>query len=469
MISQSNKTIKRPEPNATEKFLAQGLRPGDEFQVQPIDRALIFEPVKRVAIFAEAFLPKIDGVSKTAVLVTRHLQQSGREVIIFTPDNNGNTPEQLGPSQVISVPSVEMPFAPETKVGFPSPIVNIHLDEFKPDLIHLFSPAVLSMAGIWYAQTHELPIVANYQTDLPGYTTQYGLNLLYQPVRTALRAIHNASHLTLAPAHTIIRQLREWGFERLRLWGRGVDTERFSPTRRSDEMRKQLLAGRPDDSLLVLYVGRLAAEKRIDLLTKVAELEGVALTIVGDGEARSDLEMLFGERAYFTGYLFGEELAQAYASADLFAFTGTNETFGQVTMEAMASGLPALVPNAGGVVDLVLDGMNGYICQENPEDFRQKVELLRDAPEKCQMMRQFARIFAEQRPWTTVMEELEKYYGEACTINKEMLQVAQRERIRLRERINANRPGEADDIPRRRRARLEQRTFGEEPFYQDDC
>lgn len=468
MNSHSNKITKRSELNATEEFLARGLRPGNEFQVPPIDKNLTFEPVKRVAIFAEAFLPKIDGVSKTAVLVTRHLQQSEREVIIFTPDNNGNTPEQLGPSQVVSVPSVEMPFAPETKVGFPSPIVNVHLDEFKPDLIHLFSPAVLSMAGIWYGQNRELPIVANYQTDLPGYTTQYGLNLFYQPVRTALRAIHNASHLTLAPAHTIIRQLQDWGFERLRLWARGVDTERFTPTKRSEEMRQQLLAGRPEGNLLVLYVGRLAAEKRIDLLTKVARLEGTALTIVGDGEARSDLEALFGERAHFTGYLFGEELAQAYASADLFTFTGTNETFGQVIMEAMASGLPTLVPNAGGVVDLVLDGMNGYICQDNPEDFRRKVELLRDAPEKRQMMSQFARIFAEQRPWTTVMEELEKYYGEACAINKEMLQAVQRERLRLRERINTSRQ-ESDDLPRRRRARLERELDEEPSIYQDGC
>lgn len=407
--------------NPTDEFVQSGLRPGDEFQVTPLDPALIYAPVKRVAIFAEAFLPKIDGVSKTAVLVIRHLQQSGREVIIFTPDNNGNTPEALGPSKVIAVPSLEFPFAPETKVGFPSALVNEHLDEFQPDVIHLFSPAILSMAGVWYGQTHELPIIANYQTDLPGYARRYGFDLFSQPIRRILRGLHNASHLTLAPTHSVIRDLKEWGFERLRLWARGVDTSRFTPEKRSDEMRKRLLAGRPEDSVIVLYVGRLATEKRVELLEEVARLEGVALVIIGDGERRPALEELFGDRAHFAGYLFGEELAAAYASADVFAFTGTNETFGQVVMEAMASGLPVLVPNAGGVVDLVLDGMNGYVCQETAQDFRNKIAILLEHTQERIRMGQLALEYARQHPWTKLMEQLEIYYEEACQINQEML------------------------------------------------
>lgn len=406
--------------NPTTEYVKKGVRPGDEFQVGAISPSVALAPIRRVALFAEAFLPKIDGVSKTAVLVARHLQNTGRDVLIFAPDNDGNTPRFLGASQVIAVPSLGLPFVPETKVGFPSLLVASHLDDFQPDMIHLFSPAVLSMAGVLFGTNRRVPVIANYQTDLPGYTARYGVNLLHNPIRDALRVMHNRAHLTLVPSHTIIRQLKGWGFQRLRLWARGADLHRFSPQRRSAAMRARLLAGRPDDSLLILYVGRLATEKRVELLAEAARLPGVALTIIGDGAEREKLESLFGASAHFTGYLFGDELADAYASADVFAFTGTNETFGQVVLEAMASGLPVLVPNAGGVVDLVLDGMNGYISQEDAADLRNLVARLRDHPTQRQRMGELAREYALQRPWESLMEQLEGYYWEAWRLDEHL-------------------------------------------------
>lgn len=406
--------------NPTDEYLEKGVRPGDEFQVGMISPTVELAPVRKIALFAEGFLPKIDGVSKTAVLVARHLQNTGREVLIFAPDNNGHTPEYLGPSRVVSVPALGLPMAPETKMAFPTFQVTSALDEFQPDLIHLFSPAVLSMAGVLFGANQRVPVIANYQTDLPGYATRYGYNFFSTPIRDALRVMHNRAHLNLAPTHTIIRQLKEWGFRRLRLWGRGSDHQRFGPQRRSEAMRKRLLGDRPEDSLVVIYVGRLATEKRVDLLAEVAQLEGVALTIIGDGAAREELEQLFQGKAQFAGYMFGDELAEAFASADLFAFTGTNETFGQVVMEAMTSGLPVLVPNSGGVVDLVLDGMNGYICQEDPGDFRRKVLKIRNNPEHRQRMGELAREYALSRPWETLMEELEDYYWEAWRLNERL-------------------------------------------------
>jgi glycosyltransferase involved in cell wall biosynthesis len=413
-------TLLKPRRNATEEFVKKGVRPGEDFRVGAIRPEVRLAPIKRVAIFAEAFLPKIDGVSKTAVLVARHLMNTQREVLIFAPDNNGYTPKMLDKAPVITVPSWGLPFVPETKVGFPAPMVTTHLDEFQPDMIHLFSPAVLSVAGVLFGTNRRVPVVANYQTDLPGYSARYGYSLLSNTIRDGLRVMHNRAHLTLVPSHTIIRQLKEWGFRRLRLWTRGVDSQMFTPQRRSAEMRQRLLAGRPDSSLLVIYVGRLATEKRVDLLREVAKLPGVALTIVGDGAQREELEAMFGGQAHFTGYMFGEELATAYASADLFAFTGTNETFGQVVTEAMASGLPVLVPNAGGVVDLVLDGMNGYICQEDPDDYRNRVAWMRDHPERRQRMSELALEYTHTRPWESLMEELEEHYWEAWRLNQRL-------------------------------------------------
>jgi len=263
-----------------------------------------------------------------------------------------------------------------------------------------------------------IPIVANYQTDLPAYAGQYGYPLLHLPIREGLRLIHNLCHLTLAPSTATIEQLRAWGFHRVHRWARGVNSQRFNPARRSTAWRERLLAGRPKDSLLVLYAGRLAREKRLALLLDVARLPGVALTIIGDGALRHEIEADFaGTDTVFTGYLFGDDLAQAYASADVFAFTGTNETFGQVVLEAMASGLPVVVPDRGGVTDLALPGRTGLVCPETPEAFSAAVRLLRDDPVQRQRLAWGARQYAEARPWEAIMAQLEGYYARAVRLN----------------------------------------------------
>jgi glycosyltransferase involved in cell wall biosynthesis len=372
--------------------------------------------VRRVAIIAEAFLPKVDGVSKTAYLTLQYLQQTGREVLVFAPDT---APQHVGSAQVIPLPSLGMPLAPETRVALPTMLVGNYLDEFAPDLIHMFSPALLSLSAMLSGRRRNIPIIANYQTDLPGYAGHYGLHFLSQPARDILRYIHNGCHLTLAPTQRILRQLRAWGYHRLRHWGRGVNLERFNPNRRSQEWRERLLNGRDPDSLVCVYVGRLANEKRVDLLLETARTPGIALTIIGDGALREELEARFaGTGTHFMGYVFGDDLGRAYASADVFMFTGPNETFGQVAMEAQASGLPAIVINQGGVADLVTDGVTGFHVPEDPHTFAGAATRLRDDPGLRQRMAQAARRYAEQHPWEAIMAQLEGYYGEAVRLNE---------------------------------------------------
>ncbi len=388
---------------------------GSEFDLRPPDPSVVVAPIKRVALFAEAFLPKFDGVSKTALLTLRHLQLTGRDVMVFAPDT---APQFIGPSQIIPLPSLGMPLYPETRVALPSLIVSAYLDDFQPDLIQLFSPVFLSLAGALTGRNMRVPVVANYQTDLPGYAEQYGYPLLNLPIREGLRMLHNLCHLTLAPSSYTIAQLQGWGFKRLRRWGRGVDCDRFNPSHRRVNWRQRLLAGRPDDSLLCLYVGRLAREKRLDLLRQVATLPGVALTIVGDGAIRDEVEVGFaGTNTHFTGYLFGDNLAAAYASADVFTFTGTYETFGQVVLEAMASGLPVVVPDSGGVTDMAIPNETGIICKPTPDSFAEAVKRLRHHPGYRRRLASGARRFALARPWATLMAQLEGYYGEALRLN----------------------------------------------------
>ena len=375
-----------------------------------------FADVKKVAILTESFLPKVDGVVKTTYLTIRYLQETGRDVLVFAPDIAVN---MIGNSPVIPLRSIGIPQAPETRMALPNPVVARHLHDFQPDLIHLFSPAAMAVNGMAVGRHLNVPVIANYQTDLPGYVGQYGFPMLSNPVNRWLRYIHNGCHLTLAPTQTIIRQLKAEGYRRVRQWGRGVNTERFNPDHATRTMREKLLNGRDPNSLLCLYVGRLAYEKRVDLLLDVAKLEGVALTIVGDGALRGQLENLFeGSNTHFTGYLIGDELAQAYASADMFVFTGENETFGQVIQEAMASGLPSVVVNSGGAPDVMIDGEIGWVVDPSAQAFTDGVRSLRDHPQRRIEMGIKARQVAEQRPWSALMAQLEGYYEEAYTMNQ---------------------------------------------------
>ena len=231
---------------------------GGEFALAPPDPSIALAPVKRVAIIAEAFLPKVDGVSKTAYLSLRYLQQTGREVIVIAPDY---APTHIGESSVYAMPSFGVWVAPETRVGLPHPQVMQRLEEFKPDLVHMFSPFILSLTGMAYARQAGIPVIANYQTDLPGYAGAYGWNFLSQMARDWLRFIHNNCHSTLAPSTWTMQQLHEWGYHRVRRWGRGVNSQRFNPNRRNDITRARLLNGRDPKSMLVVYVGPLAPGK----------------------------------------------------------------------------------------------------------------------------------------------------------------------------------------------------------------
>jgi phosphatidylinositol alpha 1,6-mannosyltransferase len=391
-------------------FFGNPLLTDDIHTVQP------FEKIKKVAVLTESFLPKVDGVVKTAYLTIRYLQETGREVLVFAPDI---AVHEVGKSQVIPLPSISVPQAPETRIALPNPTVARHIEAFQPDLIHLFSPAAMAVNGMAMGRHLNVPVIANYQTDLPGYAGQYGYPMLSSPLNRWLRYIHNGCHLTLAPTRTVIRQLNDDGFRRVRHWGRGVNTVRFNPNHATQAMRETLLNGRDPNALLCIYVGRLANEKRIDLLLDVAELEGVALTIIGDGALREDLEELFAEtHTYFTGYLIGDELAQAFASADVFTFTGENETFGQVIQEAMASGLPSVVVNSGGAPDVIDDGETGMVVEPTSQAFAGIIRYLRDNPTVGTVMGDRARDIAEQRPWSALMAQIEGYYEEAYMMNQ---------------------------------------------------
>src|SRR5690606_31489671 len=213
---------------------------------------------------------------------------------------------------------------------------------------------------------------------------------------------------------------RGLGIERVRLWPKAVDTDLFRPERRTRAMRERLTAGHPDDKLIVC-VGRLSFEKRIDwLYAPVTQIPGVRLALVGSGPAEEELKHRFaGTRTVFTGYMEGLELAAAYASADVFVFPSDTETLGFVAMEAMACGVPAVGARAGGIPDVIEDGVNGLMFTPlDLGDLTKKVKrLLNDAELRSRLGRQ-ARLDMEQHSWRAATEGLLEHYENAIRVHR---------------------------------------------------
>ncbi len=363
----------------------------------------------RIALFTETFYPKVDGIVTRLCRTVEQLQRAGDRVLVFSPDY-GIT-EYKG-AEVYGVTGYPLPLYPELKLAFPTPSLGRKLEAFNPDLIHVVNPAVLGVGGIYYAKSLKIPLVASYHTHLPKYLQHYGLGVLEPLLWELLKAAHNQAELNLCTSMAMVEELRNHDIERVDLWQRGVDTELFQPHLASREMRDRLSQGHPDSPLL-LYVGRLGAEKEIDRIKPVLEaIPDARLALVGDGPTRQQLEQHFaGTPTNFVGYLHGEELASAFASADAFIFPSRTETLGLVLLEAMAAGCPVVAAARGGILDIVTDGVNGYLFDPDEDNgaIAATQRLLANQIER-QSLRQNARKEAEQWGWQAATAQLRRYY-----------------------------------------------------------
>jgi glycosyltransferase involved in cell wall biosynthesis len=363
----------------------------------------------RIALFTETFLPKVDGIVTRLSHTVDHLQRSGDQVLIVSPD--GGLTEYKG-AKIYGVPGFPLPLYPELKLALPRPSIGQTLDDFRPDLIHVVNPAVLGLAGLYHAKTCRVPLVASYHTHLPKYLEHYGLGMLEGVLWELLKAMHNQAQLNLCTSTAMQEELTSHGIERVALWQRGVDTELFQPSLANREMRTRLTQGNSDHPLL-LYVGRLSAEKEIDRIKPVLQaIPEARLALVGDGPYRQELEAVFADSpAYFVGYLTGTDLAAAFASADAFVFPSRTETLGLVLLEAMAAGCPVIAANAGGIPDIVTDGINGYLF--DPTDEQGAIvatQRLLAHPEERDALRRHARQEAERWGWAAATRQLQRYY-----------------------------------------------------------
>ena len=360
----------------------------------------------RVALVAETFSPAVNGVVNSVRRVADQLCLRGHTPVVVAPSGESYRGQFGHRIEVVTVPAVAVPGYGDLVVARPRLDVRPVLTDVAPDVVHLASPAVLGWSAVRAARELDLPSVAVFQTDLAAFARRNHAGLSQRWVWNRLRRLHNAADLTLVPSSATAYQLRRQGIGPLAVWTRGVDAALFDPARHDEQWRRSL-AG---DRLLVGFVGRLAPEKRVELLAAVDRLPGVALVVVGDGPRRRALERALPE-ARFTGQLTGEDLGTAMASLDLLVHPGADETFCQVVQEALCAGVPVIAPASGGPLDLVRHGSNGQLwAGEDPDVLAAQVAALADDRDALRALALEARPSVSWRTWSRVTDGLLGHY-----------------------------------------------------------
>ncbi|WP_298585707.1 glycosyltransferase [uncultured Kocuria sp.] len=366
----------------------------------------------RIALYTDVFVPNVDGVVTRLTRTLDELGDLGHEVLVLTP---GHPPEHWGPHRVVRAPSVAFPWYRDVRGGLPSPRVERAVSAFRPDVVHAVNPVWFGAWGALSARARGLPLLASFHTDVPQYLGVFGLGALRRPVERWIRTTHNLAEVTLCTSGPMVERAAALGVRDVALWPKGVDTELFHPAKASPAMRRRLTDGHPGEHL-VLSVGRLSKEKSVEaLLEPLRRLPGTRLAVVGDGPHRAELERRFaGTPTVFPGRLAGEELAAAYASADVFAFPSSTETLGLVALESLASGVPVVGARAGGIPFAVHDGRTGLLVPPGDADALTHglVRLLDDAGLRARMGAA-GRAEAEGLGWRAATEFLVASYHEA--------------------------------------------------------
>ena len=370
---------------------------------------------KRVALFTGAYNHIADGVSLTLNRLVDYLEQQGVAVRVFAPTVENPPIDHAG--TLVPVPSVSLPGRSDYRLTLGiTPSVREELEAFDPTLYHIATPDLLGRHALSVAHDTGTPVVASYHTHFSSYLKYYHLDLFESALWSYLRRFYEQCEQVYVPSSAMAEILNEHGItDGLRLWERGVNTDRFAPERRSLEWRRA--QGINDNEIVVSFVSRLVWEKGLDVYADVIrrlEQQGIPhrSMVVGDGPARDELEERL-PNTVFTGFLEGDELAQAYASSDVFLFPSDTETFGNVTLEAMASGLPTICANAVGSRDLVNDESTGLLCPPDDTDaFVKATRRLVLDTELRERMSTAAHKRAQDYTWDAILGRMNEYYDE---------------------------------------------------------
>jgi glycosyltransferase involved in cell wall biosynthesis len=369
----------------------------------------------RIAIITEVFLPKIDGVVNRTLNLIQQLTRLSDQVMIVCPEARGCADCSV---PVVAFPSFSFPLYPEYRIGLPDKRIAREIKSFAPDVLHYVNPFgfgfrcydVLQRAGV------HLPSVFSFHTLYGEFVKKYRvLKPLSALLWWMMREYHNCADINITVSSIMQQDLTQRGFRRVECWPPAVDTKLFHPERNSPQMRGRLSRGRPERPLL-LTVSRLAPEKNVGFLADVLKrVPDACLAVVGDGPQRPDLERRFeGGQANFIGYLKGEDLATAYASADAFVYASETETMGNVVLEAMACGAAVLAPRAGGIPSLVSHGQTGFLyAPGNLEEAVRLTRLLIDNEEVRAEIGRSARATVQNWTWENSVAYVRQMYRAA--------------------------------------------------------
>ena len=363
----------------------------------------------KIAIVTETFLPSGDGVVTPRRHPRERVNEHGPEVKVFAPEHG--VPQHAG-ARVVGIRPVTLPFYKHRRFTLPTPTVDGIIRGFHPDVVHAAQPILLASSGAFAAKRQRIPLVASYHTHIPRYLDLYRAWSWGKPaVWWQIKRNHALADVNIATSETMRAELAEKGLPNLHVVRRGVDTQTFHPRFASAAMRERLTQGHPEKKLLV-FVGRLAAEKEIHTLRPMMERrDDVALAIVGDGPYRRELEQHFaGTPTLFPGFMEGEELASAFASADAFVFPSVTETLGLVILEGMASGLPVVAARSGPTMEQVTDGVDGLLF-DSGDEASLDAALTRLGDDALRgRIREAARAEAERFSWENASDDLLRYY-----------------------------------------------------------
>ena len=378
-------------------------------------------PSLRVAVVTETWPPEVNGVAVTLAKLVQGLGHRNHDVQLIRPRQpKFDTGIKDSNLEEVLMRGMPIPSYPELKLGLPSKKTLVKTWTLRrPDVVHIATEGPLGWSALQAAKVLKLPVTSDFRTNFQSYSKHYGIGWLRKPIVAYLRKFHNATACTMVPTKELKKTLSENGFLNLKVVSRGVDTSLFNMSKRDPDLRKAW--GATDQSQVMISVGRMAPEKNLEQVLKTFEAlkllgTDLKLVMVGDGPLREQFQLKYPE-IIFPGMLVQSELAKYYASADLFVFPSQTETFGNVTLEALASGIPVLAFDCAAARDWVQTGVNGWLVPENdPDGFARKAVEIFNTKNLLSQVTQSTRQQIVRLDWDQIAEQVESVLWDAIRI-----------------------------------------------------
>lgn len=377
----------------------------------------------KIAIFTDTFYPDINGVTRTLKQLTNYLDDQNISYKVFAPASHSN---EYFSEHIRRFKSLSFFLYPECQLAFPNLLkIKAELQDFSPDIIHVATPFNAGLCGVYWAKKLNIPLVGSYHTDFDNYLQFYNLPFLSKILWKYMKWFYKPCKKLFVPSRETLTQLKMNGFSNLEIWSGGVDCQLFHPFYDKKAVRKQYGI---TQKYLLTFVGRLAPEKDVHTLLAIADAlpskvkEQIQWFVIGDGPLKEELQQKAPANMTFTGYLTGEQLAQFYSASDLFVFPSPTETFGNVVIEALASGTTVIAAHSGGIKNIIKSGVTGYLCEPgNVQAFLNAIlELLENDSLRMQLGIE-GRNYALTKNWDHIFAHLLWHYHDV--IEKPKIQI----------------------------------------------